>query len=115
VTTVSGHTRGGSGEKVVHWNTVADATGYRVYRSASPDGPFVATASVIVATNKTTIEYGGWYELIQIWPPSSDSYEYVDVTEGSPNYYRVAAFNAAGTGTRSAVVCASPPGNPAVC
>ena len=115
VTTVSGNTGGGSGEKMVDWNTVADATGYRVYRSASPDGPFVATASVIVATGATTIEYGGWYEYIQIWAPSSGSYEYVDVTEGSPSYYRVAAFNSAGTGPRSAVVCASPPGNPAVC
>ena len=115
VTTVSGHKGGGSGEKVVDWNTVADATGYRVYRLAAADGPFVATASVIVATGATTIEYGGWYEYIQIWAPSSGSYEYVEVTEGSPTYYRVAAFNTAGTGPRSAVVCASPPGNLAVC
>jgi hypothetical protein len=115
VTTVSGIVGAGSGEKQVLWNTVPDATGYRVYRSSSPDGPFVATASVIVATGATTIEYGGWYEIIQIWPQASDTYAYVDVTEGSPSYYRVAAFNAAGTSPRSVVVCASPPGNRAVC
>jgi len=118
VTTVSGFVGAGSGEKQLSWNTVPDATGYRVYRSSSAAGPFVATASVIVATNATTIEYGGSYEYIQIWPRASDMYDYVDVTEGYVNYYRVAAFNAAGTGPRSPVVCASapvPPGDPNKC
>ncbi len=109
VTTVSANTGGGSGEIVVNWSTVPDATGYRVYRSSSANGPFVASASVIVATGVTTIEFGGSYELVQIWPPSSDSYEYVEAAIGSPAYFRVAAFNAAGTGQRSAVVCGTSP------
>lgn len=115
VTTVSAGPGGGSGEIVVNWNTVPDATGYRVYRSTSADGPFVPAASVMVATGATTIEFDGSYEYIQIWPPSSNAYEYVEASIGSPGYFRVAAFNAAGTGPRSAVVCASAQGNPAVC
>lgn len=115
VTTVSASTGGGSGEITVNWNTVPDATGYRVYRSSSANGPFVASASVIVATGATAIEFGGSYELIQIWPPSSDSYEYVEAAIGSPGYFRVAAFNAAGTGPRSAVVCGTAPMSEAGC
>lgn len=115
VTTVSANTGGGSGEITVNWNTVPDATGYRVYRSSSANGPFVASASVMVATGVTAIEFGGSYEYIQIWPPSSDSYEYVEAAIGSPGYFRVAAFNTAGTGPRSAVVCGTAPMSEAGC
>jgi hypothetical protein len=75
----------------------------------------VAAASVMVATGATTIEFGGSYEYIQIWPPASNSYEYVEASIGSPGYFRVAAFNAAGTGPRSAVVCGSAPMSADVC
>lgn len=115
VTTVSAGPGGGSGEILVDWNTVADATGYRVYRSSSAGGPFVSSASVIVATGVTTVEFGGSYELIQMWPPSSDSYEYVEVTGGARTYFRVVAFNTAGTGTTSAVVCGAPVGADPAC
>lgn len=115
VTTVSANTGGGSGEITVNWNTVPDATGYRVYRSSSAAGPFVASASVIVATGATNIEFGGSYEYIQIWPPSSNSYQYLEAAIGSPAYFRVAAFSASGTGQRSAVVCGTAPMSEAAC
>lgn len=115
VTTVSAGPGGGSGEILVDWNTVADATGYRVYRSSSAGGPFVSSASVIVATGVTTVEFGGSYELIQMWPPSSDSYEYVEVAGGARTYFRVVAFNTAGSGAKSAVVCGAPVGAEPAC
>ncbi len=115
VTVISGHTGGGSGEAVVDWGTIADATGYRMYRSESPDGPFAPSASVDVATGNTTIEIGVPYEYINIWPPSAGSFEYVEASVGGRAYFRVAAFNAAGEGPRSPVVCAAPPGATETC
>jgi len=100
---------------MVDWGTVPNATGYRVYRSASPDGPFTRAASISVATGKVTIEIGVPYEYIQIWPPSGDSFEYVEVVDGRRTYFQVAAFNAGGSGPRSAVVCAAPPGATETC
>lgn len=108
VTTVTAGPGGGSGETLVSWDGVADATGYQVYRSSSASGPFVASASVIAATGATTIEFGGGYEFIQIWKPASDSFQYVEAVDNARAYFRVAAFNAAGMGPRSATVCGSP-------
>ncbi|NYI41212.1 hypothetical protein [Demequina lutea] len=108
VTTVSAGPGGGSGETLLNWDGVAGATGYRVYRSSSAAGPFVASASVVVATGATAVEFGGGYEFIQIWRPTSDSYQYVEVVDNVHAYFRVAAFNAGGTGPRSVVVCGSP-------
>jgi hypothetical protein len=101
---------GGSGEFPVSWDSITDATGYRVYRSTSPDGPFTPSASFNVATGETTIEIGIPYEYIGIWPTSDSSYEYVEaVWSGTPIYFRVAAFNAGGAGPLSVVVCSTPP------
>jgi hypothetical protein len=40
--------------------------------------------------------------------PSATSFEYVEAVDGQPACFRVAAFNAAGSGPRSAVVCSDP-------
>ena len=109
VTVVTAGPGGGSGETLVNWNAVPDAIGYRVYRSSTPSGPFVAAASVTAATGATIIEFGGSYEYIQIWKPSSTAYEYVEAVDNARAYFRVAAFNAGGTGPLSGVVCGSPP------
>lgn len=108
VTGVSATAGGGSGEVLVNWGAVADATGYRVYRSTSAGGPFVAAASMVVATGATTIEFDGPYEFIQIWKPSPSAFQYVESFDNAAVYFSVAAFNAGGTGPRSAVVCGSP-------
>jgi hypothetical protein len=115
VTVVTGLTGGGSGEAMVDWGTLPNATGYRVYRSASPDGPFARAASISVATEEVTIEISVPYEYIQIWSPSGDSYEYIEVVDGQRAYFQIAAFNAGGSGPRSAVVCAAPPGATETC
>ena len=108
VSGVSAEPGGGSGEILVHWNATADATGYRVYRAPTADGSFARAAGYTVATGATKIYYGGSYESIQIWMPSGSSFEYVESVDGQPACFRVAAYNAAGSGPRSAVVCSNP-------
>lgn len=103
----------GSGEIEVHWATVPDATGYRVYRSTAASGPFVASASFDVTSGTTSVELAGDYEYIGFWMPSPDSVTYVEVAfPGGPTYFRVAAVNDGGEGPPSSVVCGSPPGYP---
>ena len=98
---------GGSGEILVTWNEIPDASGYRVYRSTSPDGPFSAAASFDVATGATTVEFSEWYEYIKIAPIDpvfgwNWDLEYTEaITSCGPIYFKVAAFDAAGEGPRS--------------
>lgn len=115
VTTISAGHGGGSGEIVVDWNAVANATGYRVYRSLSADGPYVGAASIVAATGVTSVEFGGSYQLIQIWQSSPTTFQYVEVIDIAPVYFRVAAFNATGTGSKSTVVCGAPMGTDLAC
>jgi hypothetical protein len=113
VTFVKAGSGGGSGEIMVWWDPVADSTGYRVYRSDLPDGPFVASASFDVATGTTTIEYNHWYEYIVISPSWPQGFAYVDaIGIENPVYFRVTAFNAGGEGPRSVAVCGRPIGFP---
>jgi hypothetical protein len=113
VTGVHAGSGGGSGEIYVSWDTIPDATGYRVYRSTAASGPFVASASIDVATGKTSIEFAGGYEFIGIWAPSWGGFEYDEaVYVSGPGYFRVTAFNSGGEGPPSSVVCGSPPGYP---
>ena len=104
---VSAQPGGGSGEIVVNWSATSNATGYRVYRAATADGPFERAAGYTVATGATKIYYGGSYEYIQIWPSSDSTFQYVEASIG-PGCFRVAAFNDAGTGPKSGVVCSDP-------
>lgn len=112
VTVVDAGPSGGSGEIGVSWDAIGEATGYRVYRSAAPDGPFEASASVDVASGATTIEWDGPYEYVQIWLPTPQTVEYVEASIGDVGYFRVAAFSAAGEGPPSVVVCGRPIGYP---
>ncbi len=106
---------GGSGEIVVHWTGTPDATGYRVYRTSAPGGSMTRSASYSIATGATTVEYGGTYEFIGIWSYSPNSFEYVEVVNGQPGYFVVAAFNSAGEGPRRGPVCAVPLGSSGTC
>ena len=106
---------GGSGEVVVTWASTPGATGYRVYRSDVAAGPFALSASFDVATGRTIVSFTGSYESIQIWQPQSgDNHdlEYIEAIHGAPGYFRVTAFNAAGEGPMSSVVCGEPFGVP---
>lgn len=111
VTIVGAGPGGGSGEVTVRWGPTPGATGYSVYRSDSPDGPFVRSARYDVASGVTTVEYSGGYEYIGIWAMTpggdSDYIEYVEVVTGARAYFKVAAFNAAGEGPASGAVCGS--------
>ena len=114
VTGVTAGSGGGSGEIVVSWDPVANATGYRVYRSSLPDGPFARSASFDVATSRTTIEAEFPYEYIGIYPSWPQRFEYVDaVPVVGPAYFKVTAFSSGGEGAPSTVVCGTPPGGPA--
>lgn len=63
------------------WNPVAGATGYRIFRSANPAGPFTQIGDSVL-TNYT-----------------DDS-----LNRGTTYYYQVAAYNRAGTGPTAATV-----------
>jgi hypothetical protein len=107
VSGVVAHPGGGSGEILVLWNTTAGATGYRVYRSDTADGPFAPAASIDVTTGVVTIEYGAWYEYIGIGAEGSTTYRYTEAI-GTFGYFRVTAFNAGGEGPMSGLTCAEP-------
>jgi hypothetical protein len=113
VTGVTAGAGGGSGEILVSWDPVANATGYRVYRSSLPDGPFARSASFDVATGRTTIEAEFPYEYIGIYPSWPQRFEYVDaVPVDGPAYFKVTAFNSGGESAPTAVVCGTPFGGP---
>ncbi|WP_024288161.1 hypothetical protein [Cellulomonas sp. KRMCY2] len=116
VVSVQAGAGGGSGEVVARWVPIANATGYRVYRSDSPDGPFTASASIDIATGETTIESGAPNEYVHIDDyrdaATAWDFEYLEVTTSAATYFRVVAFTAAGEGPPSPVVCASPVGEP---
>jgi hypothetical protein len=115
VTVVYSGPGGGSGEVMVTWTPMPGATGYRVYRSDAAAGPFSLSASYDVASGRTTVAFGGTYETIVIWQPTSGDYrdvQYIEAILGSRTYFQVTAFNAAGEGPRSGVVCSEAPGLP---
>lgn len=98
---------GGSGEVYLSWDPVADATGYRVYRADSPDGPFVAAANYDVASGVSTDEYAGSHEYVGIYPQGG-TFVYVEAVTGGLAYLQVVAFNEGGEGPRSATMCGEP-------
>lgn len=108
VTVIHAEPGGGSGEISVIWDVIADATGYRVYRADAPEGPFAPAASIDVTTGEVTIEYGGWYEYIQIKQGSEPASLAYTEAIGTFGYFRVTAFNAGGEGPMSVTVCSEP-------
>jgi hypothetical protein len=111
---------GGSGEVLLTWNAVADATGYRVLRSSTAEGSFEVVAELDVTTGDATAEsdvvnvYSGEHSYIPSGgtldgPDGSAQFNYVDLGN-EQRCFRVIAFNAAGDGPPSAVACGAPPG-----
>lgn len=111
---------GGSGEVQLTWEALANATGYRVLRSATVDGEFEVTAELDATTGAATapadvanvfsdqhsyIPPRGTFE----GPDQSPQFSYVDVGSRQ-RCFRVIAFNSAGDGPASDVACGAPPG-----
>jgi len=65
----------------ISWSSVAGATGYRVYRSGTSDGTYTEVGS-----------------------SSSTSYTNTGLTAGTTFYYKVAAYNSGGEGSKSNMV-----------
>jgi hypothetical protein len=100
---------GGSGEVSLRWHAVPGASGYRVQRAASPQGPFEVAADVDVVSGHTTLATG----VTNLWSPAADQFEYIEVIgAASVRYLRVLAYNDGGEGPVSETVCAAPPGGP---
>jgi hypothetical protein len=133
VTVISAGHGGGSGEIQLNWNAVAGANGYQVSRATSVGGPFSVTADINVTTGKTTTNglpidtpgsvinihsfRQGYFPLSTATPvptPPSRYFQYTDIATltGPSSYYTVTAYNAAGAGPASVVVCGSPVGYP---
>lgn len=112
VTTLVAGPGGGSGEIEVRWSTVAGATGYRITRAHSAGGPFSPSADLNVVTGATTKESG----VMNLYVNGSSVF-YVGVfgdgTSDPHWYFRVTAYNGAGEGPVSGVVCGAPVGIPA--
>jgi hypothetical protein len=117
---------GGSGEIVVRWNAVANATGYRVQRGDAASGPFSVNADLNITTGKTTagtdviniLSQKYSYKPVNVAfaaPDSSPWFEYIETVSGGAvrRYFRIVAYNASGEGPTSVVVCGDPPGHPA--
>jgi hypothetical protein len=124
VTVITAGKAGGSGEIAVNWDAVSAATGYRVDRSTTPSGPFSVGADLNVVTGKTIVAKGVtnvWSDTQNFYPfarvsgaPPSRHFHYVEVDLAGTHrgYFRVVAYNAAGAGTPSVVVCGAPIGYP---
>lgn len=100
---------GGSGEVLLIWDLVPDATGYRVYRSSAAGGPFVLSASYDVASDVTTVALDG-YEYVFIKPEFSSTTQlrYTESIRNEYAWFRVSAFTAGGEGPVSGTACAGP-------
>ena len=106
---VVAHPGGGSGEVTVMWDLMPDATGYRVYRAYSADGPFLPAASIDMATGATSVEYSGYeYIYIEYEYGSTTRLRYTEAVSMDFVWFRVSAFNAGGEGPLSGLTCAEP-------
>jgi hypothetical protein len=123
VTGVHAGEAGGSGEVQVDWSPAARATGYHVYRSETPGGPFTQMADVDVVTGKVRVAA----RVANLWSDNQTFYPLANATPvpGTPAhvfhyveyptdraYFRVAAYNAAGEGPPSAIDCGASVGRP---
>ncbi|MCE9621753.1 MAG: hypothetical protein K8R99_05340 [Actinomycetia bacterium] len=110
---------GGSGEVAVNWNAEPDANGYRIYRSATPDGDFVLVADINVTNGDTSATS----EVVNIWTAqhsyvpaggalasrdTSSEFQYVELSGAGERCFKVRAYNDAGRGHSSSVSCSGP-------
>lgn len=103
----------------VEWNAVALATGYRVYRTDSAGGSLRFMAEINVVSGYT------WAlpDVVNIWSTEhtylprgvplagadrSSRFRYVDYGGPDVRYYRLQAYNTAGSGPLSAVTGGTP-------
>lgn len=126
VKVVSSGPGGGSGEVELNWDTVANATGYRVLRASSQGGPFTVAVDVNVTTGTTTAApdvtnvYSenatflprGSGTTLPTSPPRQMHYVQIITSGVQHRFYRIVAYNDAGDGPPSAIVCGSSPGEP---
>jgi hypothetical protein len=114
VTVVRAGHGGGSGELSVTWDAVPGATGYRVSRATAPTGPFSVTADINVTTGKVTTV--GDVTSVVSYPQREArhlSYTEIVTNPGSQrHYFHVTAYNAAGEGPPSVLVCGTAIGYP---
>ena len=124
---VEARTGAGSGETEVHWHATAGATGYRVLRSTTPDGPWSVLIEIDVTTGDVDVDLPAGSILAWVGsahhvyragdhdtrhaPDPSDRFMLVEYAGGvGQRCYRVVAVNAAGAGPPSSPVCARAPG-----
>ena len=131
----AGHSSG-SGEIQLNWNAVPGATGYRIVRATTANGPYSLAADLNLATGKTTVaapvpvttgtstvtayisnifsDRAGFYPSNPANPGdplASRRFRYVEVAFPR-HYFRVTAYNANGQGPPSVIVCGTPIGEP---
>jgi fibronectin type 3 domain-containing protein len=78
------------------WSAVTGATSYSIYRAASSTGPFLPIATLVTGTSY------------------SDTGLSVDLANGTPYYYRVAAANAGGEGAAAPASATALPAFPSL-
>jgi hypothetical protein len=111
---------GGSGEVELIWGAVPNATGYRVLRSNTADGPFEVAAEIDITTGTATaaddVVFVSSEEHTYIppgdpleAPDQSSQFTYIEFSFVA-RCFTVIAFNAKGDGPASAVSCGAPPG-----
>lgn len=110
---------GGIGEVVLDFNRARNAVGYRVFRSDRAGGPFVLVAKFNVFTGHVTVVEGvvnlfsAQHQYVPaagplLVPDGSARFELVDLRgSGEPTCFGVIAYNTAGDGVGSTVVCGS--------
>jgi hypothetical protein len=114
VTVVRAGHGGGSGELNVAWDGVPGATGYRVSRANTPSGPFSITADINMATGAIT-HPADVINVFSFVEGGSRHFGYTEIVINPGNqrhYFHVTAYNAAGSGPPSVLVCGTAIGNP---
>ncbi len=123
VTVIRAGHGGGSGEIALDWTGVPGATGYRIERADTANGPFSIAADLDLTTGTATM-VGPGVDFIggdqhTFYPTGTPpaysvparSFDYVEVGFRH-HYFRVTAHNGNGDGASSVVVCGTPFGDP---
>jgi hypothetical protein len=125
VSTLRAYAGGGSGEIALDWTTVPGAAGYRVLRSASVQGSFAVVvdvdmhAGVKAAGTEVINLYGDGGTSVVFLPQSRATappvvqprvMHRVEIARNQRQWFRVVAYNGAGSAAPSIAVCGAPPG-----